>query len=117
MVRLLDGAPPFPFREPDEREPYTIVIPPPNVTGMRHMGHMLNNTLQDVLVRRARMQGKNACWVRVPTMPRSLRRPRWWPSSRPKESRNRRFPARNSYAMPGTGRRNTAVLFCSNCAN
>ncbi|MBO7185573.1 MAG: valine--tRNA ligase [Alistipes sp.] len=49
--------------EPDSREPYTIVIPPPNVTGMLHMGHMLNNTLQDVLVRRARMQGKNACWV------------------------------------------------------
>ncbi len=47
----------------DEREPYTIVIPPPNVTGVLHMGHMLNNTLQDVLVRRARMQGKNACWV------------------------------------------------------
>ena len=49
--------------EPDNREAYTIVIPPPNVTGMLHMGHMLNNTLQDVLVRRARMQGKNACWV------------------------------------------------------
>ncbi len=49
--------------EPDEREPYTIVIPPPNVTGMLHMGHMLNNTLQDVLIRRARMMGKNACWV------------------------------------------------------
>ncbi len=49
--------------EPDGREPYTIVIPPPNVTGVLHMGHMLNNTLQDVLVRRARLQGKNACWV------------------------------------------------------
>ena len=49
--------------EIDHREPYTIVIPPPNVTGMLHMGHMLNNTLQDVLVRRARMMGKNACWV------------------------------------------------------
>ena len=49
--------------EPDNREPYTIVIPPPNVTGMLHMGHMLNNTLQDVLVRRARMKGYNACWV------------------------------------------------------
>ena len=49
--------------EPDDREPYTIVIPPPNVTGVLHMGHMLNNTIQDVLVRRARMQGKNACWV------------------------------------------------------
>ena len=48
---------------PDEREPYTIVIPPPNVTGVLHMGHMMNNTIQDVLVRRARMQGKNACWV------------------------------------------------------
>lgn len=49
--------------EPDDREPYTIVIPPPNVTGVLHMGHMLNNTIQDVLVRRARMQGYNACWV------------------------------------------------------
>jgi valyl-tRNA synthetase len=49
--------------EPDSREPYVIVIPPPNVTGVLHMGHMLNNTIQDVLVRRARMQGKNACWV------------------------------------------------------
>jgi valyl-tRNA synthetase len=48
---------------PDQREPYTIVIPPPNVTGVLHMGHMLNNTIQDLLVRRARMQGKNACWV------------------------------------------------------
>lgn len=48
---------------PDEREPYTIVIPPPNVTGVLHMGHMLNNTIQDVLIRRARLQGKNACWV------------------------------------------------------
>ena len=48
---------------PDNRVPYTIVIPPPNVTGVLHMGHMLNNTLQDVLIRRARMQGKNACWV------------------------------------------------------
>jgi valyl-tRNA synthetase len=48
---------------PDEREPYTIVIPPPNVTGVLHMGHMLNNTIQDILIRKARMQGKNACWV------------------------------------------------------
>ncbi len=49
--------------EPDDREPYTVVIPPPNVTGVLHMGHCLNNTIQDILVRRARMQGKNACWV------------------------------------------------------
>ena len=49
--------------KPDNREPYTIVIPPPNITGILHMGHMLNNTIQDILVRRARLLGKNACWV------------------------------------------------------
>ncbi len=49
--------------KPDGREPYTIVIPPPNVTGVLHMGHMLNNTIQDILVRKARLDGKNACWV------------------------------------------------------
>ncbi|PHI18999.1 valine--tRNA ligase [Lewinellaceae bacterium SD302] len=49
--------------EPDEREPYTVVIPPPNVTGVLHMGHMLNNTIQDILIRKARLEGKNACWV------------------------------------------------------
>ena len=49
--------------KPDDREPYTVVIPPPNVTGVLHMGHMLNNTIQDILVRKARMEGKNACWV------------------------------------------------------
>src|SRR5690625_6950097 len=51
------------YSEPDSREAYTIVIPPPNVTGVLHMGHMLNNTIQDVLIRRARMKGYNACWV------------------------------------------------------
>ena len=51
------------YSKPDDREPYTIVMPPPNVTGVLHMGHMLNNTIQDVLIRRARMLGKNACWV------------------------------------------------------
>ena len=49
--------------KPDERQAYTIVIPPPNITGVLHMGHMLNNTIQDLLIRRARLQGKNACWV------------------------------------------------------
>ena len=49
--------------KPDDRTPYTIVIPPPNVTGVLHMGHMLNNTIQDVLIRRARLMGRNACWV------------------------------------------------------
>src|SRR5690606_22149200 len=48
---------------PDHRDPYTIVIPPPNVTGVLHMGHMLNNTIQDVLIRKARLMGRNACWV------------------------------------------------------
>jgi valyl-tRNA synthetase len=51
------------YSVPDQREPYTIVIPPPNVTGVLHMGHMLNNTIQDVLIRRARLKGLNACWV------------------------------------------------------
>ena len=51
------------YSKPDQREAYTIVIPPPNVTGVLHMGHMLNNTLQDVMIRRARMMGYNACWV------------------------------------------------------
>ncbi|MBP6795316.1 MAG: class I tRNA ligase family protein, partial [Saprospiraceae bacterium] len=51
------------FSKPDEREPFSVVIPPPNVTGVLHMGHILNNTIQDVLVRKARMEGKNACWV------------------------------------------------------
>ena len=49
--------------KPDGREPYTVVIPPPNVTGVLHMGHVLNETIQDILVRHARMEGKNACWV------------------------------------------------------
>ena len=89
--------------EPDEREPYTIVIPPPNVTGMLHMGHMLNNTLQDVLVRRARMQGKNACWV-PGTDHASIAT-----EARPRGSRNRRSRAKSSCVMPGTGKRNTAA--------
>lgn len=59
--RWMEGG--FFNSKPDEREPYTIVMPPPNVTGVLHMGHMLNNTIQDVLIRRARMMGKNACWV------------------------------------------------------
>lgn len=62
------------------RKPYTIVIPPPNVTGVLHMGHMMNNTIQDLLVRRARMKGYNACWVPGMTTPRSLRKPKWWPA-------------------------------------
>lgn len=63
--------------KPDGREPYTIVIPPPNVTGVLHMGHMLNNTIQDILVRRARMMVRTLVGYRVRTMLRSLRRRKW----------------------------------------
>lgn len=63
--------------KPDGRQPYTIVIPPPNVTGVLHMGHMLNNTIQDILVRRARMEGKTHAGCRAPTMLPSLPRLRW----------------------------------------
>ena len=73
--------------KPDGREPYTVVIPPPNVTGVLHMGHMLNNTIQDILVRRARMEGKNACWVPGTTMPASLPRLRWLTASLSRASR------------------------------
>ena len=73
---------------PDDREPYTVVIPPPNVTGVLHMGHMLNNTIQDVLVRRARMQGKNACWVPGLTMPPLPRKRRLFVGCVTKASRN-----------------------------
>ena len=84
--------------EPDQREPYTIVIPPPNVTGMLHMGHMLNNTLQDVLVRRARMSGQErllgaGAW----TTRRSPPRPRSWRCSHAKGHRkDRRSRAKSS---------------------
>ncbi len=71
---------------PDGREPYTIVIPPPNVTGVLHMGHMLNETIQDVLVRRARMQGKNACWVPGTDTRRSPPKPKSSRNSKPTES-------------------------------
>ena len=63
--------------EPDEREPYTIVIPPPNVTGILYMGHILNNTIQDILIRRARMKGKTLVGCREPTTLQLLLRPRW----------------------------------------
>ena len=61
---------------PDGREPYTVVIPPPNVTGILHMGHMLNNTIQDILVRRARMEGKMPAGCPVPTTPLSPPKPK-----------------------------------------
>lgn len=63
--------------KPDGRKPYTVVIPPPNVTGVLHMGHMLNETIQDILVRHARMEGKMLVGCLAPTMPQSLPKPRW----------------------------------------
>lgn len=95
--------------EPDEREPYTIVIPPPNVTGMLHMGHMLNNTLQDVLIRRARMSGKNACWVPGMDHASIATEAKVVAMLRERVSRSRRSRARSSSATPGSGRRSTAA--------
>ena len=91
--------------KPDGREPYTIVIPPPNVTGVLHMGHMLNNTIQDILVRRARMEGKNACWV-----------PGTDHASIATEGRAT-SPARSSSSMHGSGPTSTAASSSSSCAD
>ena len=88
MVFLLDGEGLF-FLHPDDRDPYTIVIPPPNVTGVLHMGHMLNNTPQDIIIRRARMQGYNACWVPGTDTHLLLQRQRWWLDLKNKASKNR----------------------------
>lgn len=95
--------------EPDGREPYTIVIPPPNVTGMLHMGHMLNNTLQDVLIRRARMSGKNACWVPGMDHASIATEAKVVAMLHERASRSRRFRARNSSNTHGSGRKNTAA--------
>lgn len=80
---------------PDGREPYSIVIPPPNVTGVLHMGHMLNNTIQDILVRRARIQGKNAIGYPAPTMPLLLPRQKLSPNSPKKASRKATLHAKS----------------------
>ena len=99
--------------EPDGRKPYTVVIPPPNVTGILHMGHMLNNTIQDVLVRRARMQGFNACWVpgtdhaSIATEAKVVEKLR-------KELTNTHFLARTFLSTHGNGRINMVVLSLNN---
>ena len=90
---------------PDDREPFTIVIPPPNVTGVLHMGHMLNNSIQDILIRKARLDGKNACWVpgtdhaSIATEAKVVR---WL-----REEKNLRTTLTN-------GKTNTAALSCNN---
>ncbi len=86
---------------PDEREPYTIVIPPPNVTGVLHMGHMLNETIQDILIRHARMEGKNALWV-----------PGTDHASIATEAK-----VVNRSSTPGTGPTSTEASSSSNCAS
>lgn len=96
--------------KPDGREPYTVVIPPPNVTGVLHMGHMLNNTIQDILVRRARMEGKNACWVpgtdhaSIATEAKVVNR------LAERGIKKRILPAKNSSNMHGNGRKNMVAL-------
>lgn len=81
---------------PDEREPYTIVIPPPNVTGILHMGHMLNNTIQDILIRRAaHRRQKRSLGARALTMPQSPLKPRSWLNLLPRESKKATCLARN----------------------
>ena len=80
---------------PDEREPYTIVIPPPNVTGVLHMGHMLNNTLQDVMIRRARMLAKMPVGFQVQITPLSLPKQRWYKCLGKKASKNRTSAVKN----------------------
>lgn len=100
--------------EPDEREPFSIVIPPPNVTGILHMGHMLNNTIQDLLIRKARL-GKNACWV--PNRPCFYCDPikvvRWLREEKGLKN-SWIFPGMNLSNMPGNGLKNTAESSCSN---
>ena len=91
---------------PDERTPYTIVIPPPNVTGVLHMGHMLNNTIQDVLIRRARLKGFNA-WCQVLTTLLLQQRLKWWQNSKNKALKNPTLLVRSSSYTRGNGRTNT----------
>src|SRR5660398_234153 len=102
---------------PDEREPYTIVIPPPNVTGVLHMGHMLNNSIQDILVRRARMQGKNACWVPGTDHASIATEPKWLTNYEKREFRKIVLHVTNFLLTPGSGRTNMVVLSSNNLKN
>jgi len=92
---------------PDGRKPYTIVIPPPNVTGVLHMVIWLNNTIQDLLIRRARMSGKNALWVRVSTMLPLPQKPGLLQNSGVKASKRKTSAAKNSLNMRGNGSEST----------
>lgn len=82
--------------KPDGRKPYTVVIPPPNVTGVLHMGHMLNETIQDILVRRARMEGKTPAGCLAPTMPQSPQKQKSWHAWRSAALRNQTSAVKTS---------------------
>ena len=100
--------------KPDGREPYTIVIPPPNVTGVLHMGHMLNNTIQDILIRKARLDGKNACWVpgtdhaSIATEAKVVNK---------LAQQGIKLLVRSSSSMPGHGQKNTEASSLSSFAS
>jgi valyl-tRNA synthetase len=110
MVRLLDGKRFF-ESTPDHREPYTIVIPPPNVTGVLHMGHMLNNTIQDVLIRKARMQGKNACWVPGTDHASIATEAKVVAMLKEKGIAKKTLAEKIFFLTPGNGKKNTEVSF------
>lgn len=97
--------------KPDDREPYTIVIPPPNVTGVLHMGHMLNNTIQDILVRRARMMGKNACWVPGTDHASIATEAKVVNKLAQEGIKKQTLAAKTSLSMPGSGQTSTGASF------
>ena len=99
--------------KPDHRESFTVVIPPPNVTGVLHMGHCLNNTIQDILVRRARMQGKNACWVPGTDHASIATEAKVVAMLRERGIANRQSVVKSFSSMPGNGRKNMVESFYS----
>src|SRR5579885_1177733 len=103
--------------KPDSRVPFTIVIPPPNVTGVLHMGHTLNETVQDILVRKARMSGFNACWVPGSDHASIATEERWYRCSGKKASTKTALPAENSCNTPLSGKKNMVALSTARLLN
>ena len=102
---------------PDERIPFSVVIPPPNITGVLHMGHMLNNTILDVLVRRAKMQGKNTCWVPGTDHASIATEAKVVAKLAAQGLKKSDLPGKNFWSTPGNGKKNTEALFWSNLKN
>jgi valyl-tRNA synthetase len=100
-----------------KKEAYTIVIPPPNVTGVLHMGHMLNNTLQDVLIRKARMEGKEACWVPGTDHASIATEAKVVKMLKDQGIDKQTIAEKNSWNMPSNGKKNTAALSSNNSKN